>query len=131
MKHDQIYLCDPAKFITKAYFDCVVSLRAQTQRIVELVFGPKHQFLDRLSKKGADGFSLNNLRSEPAHGKLTLLNRDDADLVEGRIPEMAQISKEFLMRVTFSLKPEDPLPTWSNSTSPGCLAPSHNHGSFS
>lgn len=112
-KHDALYETDPGRFVMDAYFDCVVGLKERTRRVTELVFGPGHPYIKQLFEKDSDGHSLNGIRSELAHGGVTLMDRDHEQLVRNRLNEIAQISKDFLTRLIFFLKPEDPLPSWS------------------
>lgn len=111
-KQDLIYSENPARFVAEAYFDCVLSLKEKTKRVTQLVFGPEHKYLKALFEK-RDGYSLNDIRGKLAHGLITLLDRQDESLVRSRVHEIAEISKEFLTRVIFLLKPDDPLPSWS------------------
>jgi hypothetical protein len=111
-KYSELYTTDPERFVTEAYFDCVIGLNRRIRQIAELVFGTRHDYLDALFKK-RDGHSLSEIRSMLAHGRLALLDRDDEQLVRARLPEIAKISREFLTRVIFLLKPSDALPTWS------------------
>ena len=113
-KYEALYTKAPVRFVEEAYFDCVVGLKKKTKRIIELVFGPKHPYLDLLFEKGADGHSLNSIRGELAHGGVTLMDRDHEKLVGNRLREIAEISKEFLTRLIFNLKPVDTLPSWSS-----------------
>lgn len=114
LKHDESYANNPEEFIKQAYFDCVVGLKEKTRRIVELVFGQDHEYLETLFKK-RDGFSLNDIRGKLAHGHVTLLDKEDESLVRKRLSEIAEISKDFLIRIIFFLQPTDSLPSWSQS----------------
>jgi len=116
-KYDLLYDSDPQAFVEEAYFECVVGLSKKTRRVAELVFGSTHPNIELLFKKGTDGHSLSSIRSVLAHGKFVLLDADDRKLVRRRVGEMARISKEFLTRIIFALKPDDPLPTWSRKFS--------------
>lgn len=116
-RHDRLYEVDPARFVGEAYFDCVVGLKEKTRRVAELVFGAGHPYLNLLFDKGADGHSLTSIRSELAHGGVTLMDRDHEKLVRGRLHELAKISKEFLSRLIFFLQPADPLHSWSRKFS--------------
>lgn len=111
--HDRSYTEDPVRFVSEAYFECVVGLKEKTRRVAELVFGKDHPHLGLLFERGADGHSLNSIRGELAHGGVSLMDRDHEKLVRGRVHEIAGISKEFLTRLIFLLKPGDPLPSWS------------------
>ncbi len=110
--YEQHYEKDPLKFVREAYFECVVSLKRRTEAVVKLVFGDDHPALSALFTK-SEGYSLSDIRSELAHGGLTRLSRVDRDLVERRTGEIAQISREFLLRVIFGLKPESEPLKWS------------------
>jgi hypothetical protein len=112
-KFNSLYASNPGKFIEEAYFDCVVTLKKKTRRVAELVFGAEHLYLSLLFEKREEAPSLNDIRSNLAHGSFSLVDRDQEALVAARLPEIAQIAKEFLTRVIFSLKPSDALPTWS------------------
>jgi hypothetical protein len=111
--HDALYEKEPDRFVTEAYFNCVVGLKEKTKRITELVFGPEHPYIKLLFKKGEDGHSLYSIRGKLAHGGVTLMDRDHERLVRNRLHEIAEISKEFLTRLIFFLKPEESLPSWS------------------
>jgi len=64
--------------------------------------------------KPAEGeISLSDLRSELAHGGVTLLDKTHRELVRKNLFEMERISNEFLLRVLFHLNPEETVPTWS------------------
>lgn len=110
LKFDSIYSEDPIKFVERAYFDCVKSLTHNIKQVAELVFGPGHKYLKLLFEK-QDGYSLTDIRGNIAHGKATI----DEALVRNRIQEIKKISKEFLIRILFQLKPAAPLPSWSGS----------------
>jgi hypothetical protein len=116
-KHDLLYDANPQEFVEEAYFDCVVGLAKRTRRVAELVFSAKNPNVELLFTKGIDGHSLSSIRSVLAHGKFVLLDADDRKIVRRRVREIARISKEFLTRIIFGLKPDDPLPTWSRKFS--------------
>jgi hypothetical protein len=111
-KHDDLYTNDPHKFVEEAYIECIYGLKKKTRLIAEQVFGPDHAHLKALFEK-REGYSLSDIRSKLAHGAVTLLVKEDERLVRNRCGEIAEISKEFLTRIILSLKPTDPLPTWS------------------
>jgi hypothetical protein len=115
-KHNNIYSKDQIRFVQEAYFDCVLSLKEKTQRVAELVFGLEHQHLKALFEK-RNGYSLSDIRGKLAHGAVTLLDKEDESLVADRLHEIAEISKEFLIRIILFLKPSDPLPSWSQKHS--------------
>lgn len=112
-KYEALYSKNPIKFVQEAYFECIVGLKEKTRRVAEMVFGPGHEYLEILFKKSDDGYSLSDIRSRLAHGGVTLLNRDDESLVRNRLHEIEEISKDFLTRIIFLLKPSDSLPSWS------------------
>ena len=111
-KYNEIYSSDPSRFVSEAYFDCVLSLKNKTRRIAELIFGSDHQYINALFEK-TDGNSLSDIRGKLAHGKVTLIEREDETLVGNRLHEIADISREFLIRIIFFLKPNESLPSWS------------------
>ena len=111
-KYNEIYSTDPSRFVRDAYFDCVLSLKNKTRLIAELIFGSDHQYINALFEK-TDGNSLSDIRGKLAHGKVTLIEREDENLVRNRLHEIAEIAQEFLIRIIFSLKPNESLPSWS------------------
>jgi len=113
IKYNQLYATDPIEFVEKAYFDCVLSLKEKVHSVTEIVFGQGHPYINTLFEKGEDGYSLNGIRGQLAHGRKTLLFKQEEILVRKRLNEIKRIAYEFIMRLTFQLKPIDPLPTWS------------------
>lgn len=113
-KHETLYLKGPMQFVEEAYFDCIVGLKEKTRRVAEMVFGSGHSYLEVLFNKGSDGYSLNDIRGRLAHGGATLLDREDEILVRNRLGEIEKISRDFLTRIIFLLKPDNSLPSWSN-----------------
>ncbi len=113
-KHNQLYASDPARFVSEAYFECITGLKEKTRRVADMVFGKDHPYIKVLFEKEGESHSLSGIRSEVAHGGLALIDRDHERLVRKHIDEMARISKEFLTRIIFFLKPGDSLPSWSN-----------------
>lgn len=109
---DQLYSTDPTKFISESYFNCVVSLKERLKEITEILFGEEHAYIKLLFEK-RDGHSLSSIRSDLAHGKLSLLNRKHASLVRKRVPEIAEISKEFISRIIYNLDRSKKVPVWS------------------
>jgi len=105
------YETDPEKFVRIAYFACLGTLKSTTETVAKLVFGEEHSYVARLFENSAeDGKSLSKLRSEIAHGLVSMLSRADERVVGKRLDEMARISKEFLIRLALSLTPEMPIP---------------------
>jgi len=115
--HDAIYAGNPHQFVTEAYFNCVVGLKEKVRRVTQVVFGEDHRFLGLLFDAGTDGHSLTSIRGELAHGGVTLMDRDHERLVRSRLHEIEEISKEFLIRLIFFLKPNQPIPSWSRKFS--------------
>jgi len=111
-KHKELYEADPEKFVREAYFDCIVGITEKVRRVTETVFGADHAHYKAIFNK-QDGYSLSEIRSRIAHGEFTLIDRDIEALVRKRCPEIAEICKEFLIRVTFLLKPKESLPEWT------------------
>lgn len=111
-KYNELFAKSPKKFVIDAYFDCVISLRKKVQKVIELVFGKDHPYVNLMFKE-KNGYSLSDIRSKIAHGGITLLDRDSEKLVRSRIGDMAQVSRDFLFRLIFSLNPKEKIPTWS------------------
>ena len=95
--YDSLFSDDPVRFVQKAYFDCVLSLTKRVRTVIELAFGSGHPYLAALTEKH-DGVSLSDIRSKLAHGRLTLVSKEDKHTVRKRLHEIAHISKEFLMQ---------------------------------
>jgi hypothetical protein len=113
-KFMELYSTNPSKFVEEAYFDCVVSLKNKTKKIIELVFGIDHPFAEKLfSKSTNDEMSLSEIRNGIAHGSISLVDRSHELLVARRLPEMATIAKEFLSRLIFAIKSHEQVPTQS------------------
>lgn len=110
-EYNRSYATDPIKFIRNTYDDCL-SMKKEACRVAELIFGREHQYIQALFEKTA-GPSLSEIRSKLAHGKVMLIKREDENLVRNRLHEIAEISREFLTRIIFSLKPTDTIPSWS------------------
>jgi hypothetical protein len=89
-------------------------VKENTRRVAETVFGKGHAYLKLLFEKDEDGYSLSGIRNEVAHGSVALMDRDHEELVRRHVHDMARISKEFLTRIIFFIKPGNPLPSWSN-----------------
>ena len=116
-KYEELIEQDPVRFVREAYFDCVVGLKKRTLRVTELVFGENHPYIDLLFRKPTSGgLSLSDIRGDLAHGTITLLDSEHEELVRSRLSEMKAITKEFLTRIIFSLKPDESTPTWSGKS---------------
>jgi len=111
-KHDANYTNNPIQFVEEAYFDCIVGIKEKIEQVTSLVFGVDHKYLRTLFEK-QDGYSLNDIRGKLAHGRMTILDKKHESIVKKRLPDIAEISREFLSRIILSLKPGDKLPTWS------------------
>ena len=115
--YGRLFHANPEEFVRAAYFQCLTPLNARRREICELVFGESHPAIDALFKTQAARPSLTKIRDSLAHGTIALLLRDHEQLVRQRLPEMARITNEFLMRVALKLKPEDQCPAWSRRAS--------------
>jgi hypothetical protein len=113
-KHTALYTDDAIEFVNQAYFECVKGLKVKAKKVAEAVFGPEHPYLQALFVKPPDTkVSLSDLRSELAHGGMTLLNKGHEELIRQRVHEMGEIAREFLLRVLFRIKAVDSAPSWS------------------
>jgi hypothetical protein len=110
--HERMYEIDPIEFINRAYFDCVLSIKAQSKHVLGRVFGDKHPNYAAMFEKGKEGLSLLDLRGRLAHGRMHPTVPEDKATIERRLPEMAIISREFLMRLSLSLAPTQEVPSW-------------------
>jgi hypothetical protein len=116
VKHDALYAIDSVRFVSEAYFDCVVGLKKKTRRVAELVFGVGHPALAALFERSSQP-SLSDIRGALAHGVYTLLDIEHEQLVRQRLREIEQITREFLTRLIFQLSADTPIPTWAQEHS--------------
>jgi len=108
----QYYSTDPERFIRESYFNCVLSLKTRMKEVVKILFGKEHIFFELLFKN-KNGRSLSDIRSDLAHGRLSMLDPKHRSIVRKRLPEMSEISKEFISRIIYNLDSSDKVPTWS------------------
>lgn len=110
-KYKEYYETDPEEFVRLAYFDCLGPLKSTTEKVVKRVFGENHPHLVSLFKKSKeDGRSLSQLRSDIAHGFISMLSRQEEMIIGRRLEEMARIANEFLTRLALSLTAEQKIP---------------------
>lgn len=112
-KYRELFDSNPTQFVMQAYFQCVQSLTVRRRAVAELVFGASSPHLAKLFEPVGDQPSLADIRNFIAHGTLSLVDRTQAALVRRRLPEIAGIVKEFLVRLALRLKPTDTVPDWS------------------
>jgi hypothetical protein len=103
---------DPRRFIEQAYFQCVVPLGRRVKEVATAVFGVSSPATANLFAT-RDGASLASLRSQLAHGGLSLADPVARELVRGRLADIQDIAWEFLVRVALDLLPTDDAPKWS------------------
>lgn len=113
-KFSELYASNPIHFVEQAYFECVKGLKVKARALATETFGAGHPYLEALFVKPLQSkASLSDLRSELAHGGMTLLDKGHEQLIRQRADEMGIIAREFLLRILFKLKPEDKVPSWS------------------
>ncbi len=114
-KYNHLYHKDKLRFVTSAYAECIQGARVRTEQVLQLVFGQDSRYIKDLvgNDEGERPPSLYQIRNKIAHGNLTLLNKDDVELVRSRLSDAKRISKELIMRLSCSLKSSDELPKWS------------------
>jgi len=112
--HSQYFESDPKKFVIHSYFECIETLTSKTKQALLAVFGENHTFYEWLFVKASGGdIALSKLRSELVHGEKTLLDKQHDHLVRKHVFELEAIARQFLMRIWFTLKPSDEVPSWS------------------
>lgn len=111
-KYDELYKLDPLKFIEEAYFHCYGTLKSKTHKIVKVVFGDKHEYLNKLFKKEKK-WSLSDIRGALAHGRLSYSDESDRKIVEERIYTIERIARDLIFRLILRLKPEEKVTYWS------------------
>ncbi len=107
----ELYESKPIHFVDRAYFHCVKSLRQRVESAAVAVLGPERA--REIFHAGAQGPSLSSIRSQIAHGTLALSSPQDEALVRENIGRMAEICREFLLRLLLRVSPGQPLPGWS------------------
>lgn len=107
---DNYYSSDPTLFATRAYLDCVQSLKTKIKTVLEKVFGEDHKYL----KEYFDGKeSLWNLRGELVHEAYSDWHFDKKELIRKKSYLLQDIAKEFLIRIIQDVKPGEKAPSWS------------------
>lgn len=113
-KFSELYASNPVHFVEQAYFECVKGLKVKAKSVATEAFGTGHPYLEALFVKPPESkASLSDLRSELAHGGMTLLDKGHEQLIRQRVDEMGIIAREFLLRMLFKLTPEEKVPSWS------------------
>ena len=114
----ELFDSDTITFVTRAYFECVQSLKKRLKIVMELVFGPAHPYLDLLFS-ASSGPSVADIKSKLAHGRLTLISPDDDRLIRASLSQMANIAHEFILRPCLNTDPSKPIHplTWSGEFS--------------
>jgi len=111
-KYKELYKIDPLKFIIEAYFDCYGTLKSKTQEIIKLIFGDKHEYLNKLFEKEKE-WSLYDIRGALAHGRLSYLDESHRKIVEERIYDIERIARDLIFRLILRLKPGEKIRYWS------------------
>ncbi len=111
-KYDELYKLDPLKFIEEAYFHCYGTLKSKTHKIIKLVFGDEHEYLNKLFEKEKK-WSLSDIRGALAHGGLSYSDESDRKIVEERIYTIERIARDLIFRLILRLKPEEKVRYWS------------------
>lgn len=108
----RLYGRDPEESHSGGYFDCVGGLTERARRVTSLLFGDAHSYVKALFKR-SDKERLSVIRGQIVHGTLSLTDRDDELLVRSRLPEIAEIAREFLASLALGLRVGDRVPNWS------------------
>jgi len=125
--HEEIYSGDPVKFATSAYFNCIGSIKSQVERVTSAVFGEGSNACMAVIGKVEGRKNLADLRSEIAHGQITMSNSSHRSDVASRVGEIADISGQFITRLLLRLRPDEPVPRWSNRYIAGLPADDPRH----
>ena len=114
-KYNDLYNQDKFRFVITAYTECIQGTNAKTKQVLQLVFGEDSRYIKDLFEgpEGENKYSLYQIRNRIAHGNLTLLEKDDVELVRRRLWDIKEIARELIMRLSCSLKSSDELPKWS------------------
>jgi hypothetical protein len=110
--HKLEYEEDPVAFVKHAYFECVESLKRRVARVAESVFGSDAPAV-RLLFENREGYSLADVRSALAHGRLSLADPAARELVGARLAEIQDVAREFLLRIALNVGPTEQVPEWS------------------
>lgn len=104
------YSSDPSLFVTKAYLDCVQSLKGKIKFTLEKIFGKSHKYLKEYFEVDD---SLWDLRGELIHKAYSDWHFEKKELVRKKLYVLQDIAKEFLIRVIMQIKPDKKAPSWS------------------
>jgi hypothetical protein len=112
--HDALYADDPARFVREAYFECVVGLTKQVRQVATSLFGADSRHVALLYEE-RDGYSLAKLRSDLAHGRISIGDRSARHVVRERLADIQEVARAFLLRAALGLEPAEELPSWSQN----------------
>ncbi|MCX5644462.1 MAG: hypothetical protein NTZ17_07225 [Phycisphaerae bacterium] len=117
-KYASLYSKNKVRFVTESYGECIQSLSAKARGVLDAVFGTDHPYIAILFDRQPEGDpSLSQIRNMITHGSLTLLRKDDEEIVRKAIYRMESIARELLLRLAVGLKPKDNLPQPSGQRS--------------
>ena len=111
--HTSLFTSDPTQFVQRAYFDCIHGIKKKTRKIVETVLGPESEAVRDMFERKVDGYSLNDLRNQIAHGTFSPSGTASEHLVAKRTGDIANIAREFLNRLILRIPQSQSLPSWS------------------
>jgi len=110
---EELYKGNPIQFVNDAYEKCLMeSTRKKVEYAVEKIFGKNNPLTRNLYHK-VNGNSLYDIRNKIAHGVFSLYDKENVHLVSSRMGEIETLSKEFILRILLTLRPEQTIPEWS------------------
>lgn len=98
-EHDRLYGINPEKFVTTAYFECIGSIQKKLRGAMAIIFGEEHEYVKLFFNK-TDKYSIYDLRSKLAHGSFTILDSEDKEIIEKRLPDVKHIAHELILRLS-------------------------------
>jgi hypothetical protein len=110
---DQHFPHDPNTFAKEVYFTCFKQLAKRRREVAEQLWGLEHQAFRDLFKRTEGAESLEDIRDEIAHGRISLLHAEEVRTVRKRLPRLAQIAKAMIIRVLLKKTAADSLSFWS------------------
>jgi hypothetical protein len=111
--HQELFSDDPIGFVERAYFECIGSIRRHLESALVAIFGQDAPEVQAVVGRSGPDPSLMELRSKIAHGDYSFSNSEHVRTIKSRTPDLARISRSFIVRLLLKLSPTDPLPTWS------------------
>ena len=111
--YEALFPEDPERFAQEVYFNCLQQLAKRRRDVANAIWGLNNPTITDLFDSRDGHPSLTEIRNRVAHGRASLLNPDDVVLVKKRLGNLAEIAKEFILRLLLKKMPNDSVEFWS------------------